>query len=142
MSDSSFRAFLADSFAILTREMAPAYAELCRRMQPHEALLVVGGESVAVRFTPDRAELLPRSNSPSVEVRTERDVILDLVDARSSLHQAIMSERLLLFGSPDDLLRFHDGLNAYLHGAVRAPSFPQLLQGFRHFEGSNHRDRG
>ena len=32
---------------------------------------------------------------------------------------------------PDDVIRFHEGLMQWLHGAVRSPSFPGLLREFR-----------
>ena len=131
MFEAGFRGFLGASFAILQREMPAAYATLCRHLAAHEVSLAVDGEVVPVRFEPQRTQLLDRPETPAIEVRTARAAILDLVDARCTLHDAIMSDRLELRGRPDDLLRFHDGLMAYLHGAMRAPSFPKLLQSFR-----------
>jgi hypothetical protein len=54
-----------------------------------------------------------------------------LIDARLTLLDAVLSDALAMTGAPDDLLAFHDGLIAYVHGAVRAPSFPALLSAYR-----------
>lgn len=131
MSEGSFRDFLADSFTILRREMPPAYAALCRCLAGHEVTLVVDGESVPVQFESEQALLLSAPVAPIIDVRTTSAAILDLVEACCTLDEAVMADRLLLRGSPRDLLLFHDGLMAYFHGALRAPSFPRLLQSFR-----------
>ncbi len=131
MPEGRFRDFLADSFVALRREMPPAYVALCRCLARREVVLTVDGESVPVEFERERAVLLPAAVAPVIDVRTTRAAILDLVDAHLRLDDAVMTDRLHLRGSPDDLLRFHDGLLAYLHGALRAPSFARLLQSFR-----------
>ncbi len=64
-------------------------------------------------------------------METTRAVILDLVDARAGLVEAILDDRLGLRGALPELARFHDGLMLYLHGAMRAPSFPGLLRRYR-----------
>jgi hypothetical protein len=44
---------------------------------------------------------------------------------------AVLSDVHVLRGRPADVLAFHDGLAAYVHGGVRAPSFRRLLVEFR-----------
>lgn len=131
MLEARFRGFLTESFAILQREVPAAYAGLCRVLALQEVVLTMDQEPVGIRFEREQARLLPTSDAPTIEVRTDRTLVLDLIDARCTLHEAILSDRLLLRGRPDALLLFHDGLMLYLHGALRAPSFPQLLQWFR-----------
>ena len=131
MLEARFRGFLAESFAILQREVPAAYAALCRLLTPQEVTLTMDQEPVAIRFEQEHARLLHASDAPTIEVCTDRTLVLDLIDARCTLHEAVLSDRLLLRGRPEALLLFHDGLMLYLHGALRAPSFPTLLQWFR-----------
>jgi len=127
-----FGTFLRDSFATLQRELPDIYAEMCRRLAPQDIAITVDSETVRLKFAREAVLPVKRLAHPTVMVRTGRKAILDLIDARSTLLDAAVEERLHLRGSPDDLARFYDGLMAYLHGAVRSPSFPALLQRFRY----------
>jgi hypothetical protein len=129
--DRGFAAFLDASFAALRRELPDLHGELCAALAPREVALAVDRELVALRFERSHARLLPEPRRPAVEVHTSRAAILALVDAEETLLEAVLGDRLSLRGSPADLLTFHDGLMLYLHGAVRAPSFPGLLRAFR-----------
>ncbi len=60
-----------------------------------------------------------------------RTAVLRVIDARDTLMSAVLADRLVLRGATRDVLAFHDGLIAYVHGAVRARSFPELLRQFR-----------
>ena len=130
-SNPSFGAFLTQSFATLGREVPDIYARMCRQLSPRSVSLRVDGELTCFEFRQGRAQRVEPIEQPVIEVKTEREVILGLVDARHSLEQAILADRLLLRGSPDDLLAFHEALMTYLHGAFRAPSFRKLLLEFR-----------
>lgn len=126
-----FAAFLAESFTVLEREMPPAYATLCATLAPREVLLGVDGEMVALAFARAGVRFLPAPRAPRIEVRTTKAAILRVLDADSTLLQAVLDDALFLRGCTDDLLDFHDGLMSYVHGAVRAPSFPSLLRAYR-----------
>jgi hypothetical protein len=126
-----FADFLADSFSTLRREMPNGYHAMCRSLQPRTVALTVDGEPVGVHFEPARAVIARPVAQPTIEVRTTRAAILALIDATHTLHEAVLNDALYLRGDPSDLLAFHDGLMAYVHGAVRSPSFPHLLQAFR-----------
>jgi hypothetical protein len=129
--DATFASFLAGSLDLLERELPWAYGAMCRVLAPREVLLSVDGEDVSVRCTERTAIVGARAAAPDVECRTTRAAILDLADASTSLVDAVMSDRVHLRGAVGDLLAFHDGLMAYLGGAVRSPSFPALLERFR-----------
>ncbi len=131
MSDARFSSFLEQSFAALRDEIPGALTEMCRSLQRRAVLLTVDGERVALRFGRASATIVQELFVPDIEVRTDAAAILDLVDARCTLHEAILTDRLFLRGTPDELLAFHGGLMAYLHGAMRAPSFPHLLRRYR-----------
>ena len=129
--DAGFRSFLRRSLAAIRAEAPAAYGRLAELLAPREVLLAVDGESVALRFSAGDVRELSRPEHPAVEFRTSRDTILDLIDARCSLLGAARDDRCLLRAAPGDLVAFHDGLIAYLHGAVRSFSMPELLAEFR-----------
>ena len=131
MPETTFAEFLAESFDLLRREVPQAHAEVCRRLAPRGVRLHVGAEDVAVRFERSGTRFPAAPGAASVDVETNRETILALIDAETTLVDAVLDGSLVLRGAGDDLLAFHDGLVAYVHGAVRAPSFPGLLRRFR-----------
>jgi hypothetical protein len=104
---------------------------MCGALGTREVLIEVDGERTAVTSTKSAARVEAAPRAPVVECRTTRSAILDMVDARMTLVDAVLSERVWLCGGVEDLLAFHDGLMTYLGGAVRCPSFPWLLREFR-----------
>ena len=64
------------------------------------------------------------ADTAGVRIVTSRDAILDLLDARVGLGEAVEAGRVCVRGSLDDVQRAHDSLLAYVHAAVRAPSQP------------------
>jgi hypothetical protein len=64
-------------------------------------------------------------------IGSSRAAILDLLDARFGLDEAVQAGVVSVHGSLDDILRAHDTLLAYVHAAVRAPSHPELLGALR-----------
>ena len=131
MQDDGFRTFLERSFDALRREVPEAYREMCRRLSVRSIRLDVDAERVAIVFARDDARIVAETDSCTVEMRTSRAAILDVIDAKATLMNAVLADRLVLQGAPADVLAFHDGLMAYVHGAVRARSFPELLRQFR-----------
>ena len=65
------------------------------------------------------------------QIATSRAAILDLLDARVGLDEAVQADTLSVRGSLDGVLRAHYTLLAYVHAAVRAPSQPGLLAALR-----------
>ena len=53
-----------------------------------------------------------------------------LLAGGTTVRDALLEDRLRVRGTTASLLRLTDGLAAYLHGAVRSPSFPALLHRF------------
>ena len=126
---------MEESFAALRGEVPSAYAAMCACLAPRWLVLRVDGETVGLRFARTEATFVPTTKSPAVELTTSRGTILDMIDGRHTLLTAVLAEGMWLRGRPADVLAFHDGLTAYLHGGVRAPSFRPLLAEFRGEEG-------
>ena len=72
-----------------------------------------------------------RRNAAGVRIVTSRVAILDLLDARVGLGEAVEAGTVSVHGSLDDVQRAHDSLLAYVHAAVRAPTQPELLSELR-----------
>jgi len=120
-----------DSLTALRIEAPDAHAGMCARLAGRRLRLVVDGEPVDLSFAHDDVTLPVTSDAPHVELVTSRRTILDVVDARATLVSAALGDALTLRGRPAHVLAFHDGLVAYVHGGVRAPSFRGLLRDFR-----------
>jgi hypothetical protein len=132
MGDGSFARFLERSFALLAAECPLAHARMCALLAPRRIRAQVDGEVVPVRFTREAPELEGDAGAAAtVEVRASHRAILDLLDGKTTLIEAVEEGALFLRGAPADLAAFHDGFLAYVHGAVRAWSFPELLREYR-----------
>ena len=130
--DASFAAFLARSLTLLARELPWGYAAMSRALGRRTVTIEVDGEPCGVLCDGASVRLAGLATiQPDVECRTTRRAIHDLVDARTTLAEAVVEDRVFLRGDVDDLLAFHDGLMGYLGGAVRSPGFVWLLREFR-----------
>jgi hypothetical protein len=89
-----------------------------------EILAVTGGDVVAVddRTAPGPAD---------VRIATSRAAILAVLDAETTLSEAVLADRVHARGPIEDLLQAHDALLAFVHAAVRAPSTATLPAALR-----------
>ena len=71
------------------------------------------------------------ASTAGARITTSRGAILDLLDARVGLDEAVQVGAVGVRGSLDDILRAHDTLLAYVHAAIRAPSQPALMRALR-----------
>jgi ubiquinone biosynthesis protein UbiJ len=130
-SPADTRTFIETSLRTLRREFPAAYDLLCAQLTPLEIHLLIEDESIPLRFRFDQAIILLAPEQPDAELRTTRQTILDVIDARLTLDEAILTDAIRLQGEVEVLQRFHDALITYVSGAVRCPSFPELLTRFR-----------
>jgi hypothetical protein len=89
------------------------------------------GEAVTIALDAGGARVEAAPAAAHVRVRTSRRATVALADAETTLAGAVETGALEIVGTPDDVIAFHDALQCYFHGAVRAPSFPGLLRAFR-----------
>jgi hypothetical protein len=109
-----------DSYRLLVAELGPMVVEL---EVDGEVFSLRGGDRL--RVSDGAAQL------PGVKVVASRATILDLLDARVGLGDAVQAGTVGVHGSLDDVQRAHDSLLAYVHAAVRAPTQPGLLSELR-----------
>lgn len=131
MPRSEFADFLARSLRILQREVPEAFARMAARLGDRGVRLSVDGRPCTLRFGAADFAIEDGEAPAQVEIVTRRGTILDLVDARLTLEDAIRSDRVFLRGPVDGVGRFHAALLSFLNGAMRASSMPEVLTDYR-----------
>jgi len=131
VADASFASFLERSLAVLESERPDVATRLAATLASLAVTIRVGDEQLGLCSDGRRVRVDRGAGPAPVDVRAERATLLALIDGARSLVDAVLADELLLTGDPADLARFHDALWLYLQGAVRAPSFPALLDTFR-----------
>ncbi len=111
---------MPDSYRLLATELGPMVVEL---NVDGEVFTLRGGDRLRVS---DGA-----ADTAATRIVTSRVTILDVLDARVQLGEAVEAGRISVRGSLEDVQRAHDSLRAYVHAAVRASSQPALLSELR-----------
>lgn len=122
---------LRRSIAHLRDEVPQSYRVLVATLGSLVVQLDVDGEVFALRGG-DRLRV-SNGTAPGAGVRiaTSRLAVLELIDARVGLGEAVEAGMVRVHGSLDDVQRVHEALQAYVHAAVRASSQPALLSQLR-----------
>jgi hypothetical protein len=135
VTEGPVRGLLARSFEVLAHEQPRAAERLRARLAGLAVGLRIDSEHFAAEFTPERVLLRPPDGHEPVSVVTSRRAILDVLEARQTLAEAVLHDAVGVVGPLDTLLRLQEGLIHYIHGAVRCAGFPPLL---RQLKGQNH----
>ncbi|WP_319445744.1 MULTISPECIES: SCP-2 sterol transfer family protein [unclassified Mycobacterium] len=109
-----------DSYRLLVAELGTMVVELD---VDGEVFTLRGGDRLQVS---DGA-----AQMAGARILTSRAAILDLLDARVGLGEAVEGGSVAVRGSLDDVQRAHDTMLAYVHAAVRASTQPALLSELR-----------
>jgi len=129
-SPGSFTRFLTRSLELL-RDQAPRDYEAVRH---HLGDLCVSIEVDAERLSvADHRGVLDvkwGAHRAVATARASRSTLLDLLEGKIGLTEAIVADRVALIGPLPALVNFHDALLAYFMGAVRTPQFAPLLDDF------------
>jgi hypothetical protein len=133
---------LAESFVVLADGLPPLYAAFCRALLGLTVELWVDGEVMAVRVGPEGARLTPAGAGADARIETSRRAILDVIDARASLEEAVRDGRVQVLGPLPVVVRLHEGILLYVHGGVRLPAFATLLRRFRALEAGGNPSPG
>ncbi len=130
--DRSFAGFVRRALDAIRAEVPWAHEALRGALSEWTTLIVVDGEPAAVRVgkAPGIEVAAERAGSDVVCVATSR-AIVDLIEGRNTLLDAVLSDRVELAGEVSALVAFHDALSFFLHGVVRARACEGLLQEFQ-----------
>ena len=115
----------------LEDEVPDSYRLLIAELGPMVVQLDVDGEAFSLRGGGRLQVSEGAADTAGVRIVTSRVTILDLLDARVGLVEAVEAGKIWVRGSLDDVQRVHDSLLAYVHAAVRASSQPALLSELR-----------
>lgn len=129
-ADWPFADALRTSLALLRRECPTAWRRMCARLGRRALTIRVDGVAVDVAGHHVHVEVGAPAQ-PIVEVETSRAAIVALADGRDDLLDALLAERVVIRGGVADVHALYEGLVDYVRGAIRSPSFPQLLARFR-----------
>ena len=122
---------LAESLVALAREQPKQHARLCEQLQGRTVEVRVDAEHFLLRFTPESTRV-ERAGAPGeARVLMGRRALGDVLAARLSLAEAVLTDAVEVVAPLDSLEVLHEGLVTYVHGAVRCPSFPSLLARLR-----------
>ncbi|MDC0683647.1 sterol-binding-like protein [Sorangium atrum] len=128
-------ALLDESFATLARELPEAYARMCARFAGKTVRIEVDGERFVAAFESAAARVRRVGTEDDVgadaSITTSRRAIRDVLEARRSLSDAVLADEVEAVAPLDSLVEVLAGLSMYVHGAVRCPSFPRLLERFQ-----------
>ncbi|MEO3760791.1 SCP-2 sterol transfer family protein [Mycobacterium sp. B14F4] len=115
----------------LAHEVPGGYRLVLERLGPLVVEIRVDGEVFSLRGG-DRLEVCDGApDTADARIATSRPAVLDVLDARVGLGEAVEAGTVAVRGTLDDVQRAHDTLLAYVHAAVRAPSQPALLAALR-----------
>jgi hypothetical protein len=126
---------LRRSFEHLEEEVPDSYRLVLHVLGPLVVQVDVDGELFALRGGPRLQVSDGPDRAARASITSSRAAIVDLLDAKVGLNEAVQTGLVDVLGALDDILRAHDTLLAYVHAAVRAPSHPELLAALRERSG-------
>jgi hypothetical protein len=124
---------LRESFQVLSREHPEAYARMCACLAELSVVIGVDEERFVAEFSAKRAWVRAATDGERARphVTTRRHTLLDVLDNRQELTQAVLTDAVELIRPMEELLRLHEGLLFYVRGAVRCSGFIPLLRRLR-----------
>ena len=127
---ATFGDYLRRALHILGAEAPTHLATVRERLGTRAVEIRVGSEEpFVVQLDGEEPWVrVARSNdaAPELAVAVSRASLAQFLRGELTLEDAVMAERLTLRGALDDVLPFLDAVSAWLHAAVRSPSFPAL----------------
>ena len=115
----------------LADEVPDSYRLVLEKLGPMVVELDVDGDLFSLRGG-DRLQVSDGGTDAALaRIATSRAAIIDVLDAKVGLGEAVEAGAVNVIGTLDDVQRAHDTLLAYVHAAVRAPSQPGLLAALR-----------
>lgn len=115
----------------LRHEVPDSYGRVLAELGHVVVELEVDGELFTLRGGRRLQVCDGAADTANARITTSRAAILDVLDAKMGLGEAVESGAVAVRGSLADILRAHDTLLAYVHAAVRASSQPVLLGALR-----------
>lgn len=131
MPRRAFADYLRESLGQIEAGLPRVYARLVASLSALRILIDVNGEVVGIRVEGARIAIVDALANATITARTTRAEIVALADGARTLEEAVFEDRVLLWGSVEDLLLGLDALMIYLNGAARCPELSRLMDLFR-----------
>jgi hypothetical protein len=132
LPDARFGDLVWRAVDTIRTEVPWVHDAMSRAIGSWTALVVVDGEPATIgAASAGSISVEAHARASDVTCTTTSEAILGLIDGLETALDAIKGDRVALVGSADALLAWHDVLDLFLHGAVRARGFEALLDAFR-----------
>jgi hypothetical protein len=131
MEQPDFFWFLQESISILEREVRSNYCQLSSELGALRANIALGNKKRVVYFEGGRFIISLDLSKHDIEVSLSDRAVIDVIDAKYSLENAVRADMIRVKGKLDVLEQFRSCLGIYLNGALRSPGFPRLLYEYR-----------
>jgi hypothetical protein len=125
------RSFLEDALGEIARSEPEADRALRAALRGLTARLSDGARSFVLQAGGEGWCFCDGERTADIVVAFDEAVILDLIEGVLTLHEAILGERIIVFGPIDNICKFYDALFVFLEGLLRASGASALLERFR-----------
>lgn len=127
----SLRSFLDRSLTILAREAPDSYRRLCTMLAGRRLRVTGDNEEFGLDFHDRSVATTAARGDEAIVAGIDRRTIVAMIDGHLTIDEALRLDRFGVRAAVTDALTAFDGIEIYLRGAVRCPSFPGLLDDFR-----------
>jgi hypothetical protein len=132
MVRANFFWFLRRSIDLLEEEAYKNFALLAAELVNLRSMVSSGSTTRVAFFDRNKFIITEELGYSDIVVRFANDaVVIDLIDAKYSFTRALLSGDVFVRGNIDILNKFNLALAIYLDGAIRSPSFDELLSQYR-----------
>jgi hypothetical protein len=123
--------FLERCLDAIEREMPAAYRRIVGALG-RRAVAIAIGDDLATLSIANGSHAISREPPAecAIELSLTEATIRRVLEGRCTIVDAAIAGDLVLRGAADDLAALHDALLAFIHGAVRSPSTPRLLEAY------------
>lgn len=122
---------LRQSLGHLAEDVPDSYRCMLDALGPLVVNLDVDGEPFSLRGNGRLEVTEGRTGTADVQISTSRLAIIDVLDAKTCLAEAVEASTVCVRGQLEHVQRAHDVLLAYVHAAARAPRRPALLSALK-----------
>lgn len=125
---------------LMAQEDPARWARLMSALGARAAYLEVGEEAITVSMKDGRLHVRDGRHDPVQGIGAlDRQTILDLVEGRTTLTDALLDGRLSLTADPPTLLRLSEAMTLFVEAAVRSTSIAMLWEDYRAAGGNGGR---
>jgi hypothetical protein len=122
---------LERAFRILASDAPAAHREIACRLGAARVRITVDDEVLEVARVQNEIQVLRSSGLATVTIDTTREAVRDVLAGRHTLADALRDDALRAFGALHDLVAVLAALDAFVHGAVRCRTMPELFDEFQ-----------